>query len=372
MKHKRSQRSVLTLLSQYRGIVMGFAALTIVYFHEWQYLFLWNDTLARAEDVFHRSIIFGPDLFFLMSGIGLTFAMRKYRLLTFWGKRLKRLAIPTLVAALCMALTWHWTLADYIKNVTGWNFYAHSIYSFLWFIPAIMSLYVVFPLYWRFFSRAKNQLVFTLVALAVWAAISYGGTHFFRPDLYGFINRIPIFLTGVQFGWMTQQEKLPKEERRGTFDLEWNKPLFWSVMAVFFVAGALLSYFTNQKGLQLGVPDSNCRIPNYLLSISLTFFIVKLCDIIDQSKVGHAVVSFFGFYGIMSLEFYAIQEWLGGLILPHLQPHLPNAVTNLVLFAVITAAGYALWALNHYFWKGADALAGRVSNNKTPKKGHTA
>ena len=59
-------------------------------------------------------------------------------------------------------------------------------------------------------------------------------------------------------------------------------------------------------------------------------------------------------------------------ILPHLQPHLPNAVTNLVLFAVITAAGYALWALNHYFWKGADALAGRVSNNKTPKKGHTA
>ena len=214
MKHKRSQRSVLTLLSQYRGIVMGFAALTIVYFHEWQYLFLWNDTLARAEDVFHRSIIFGPDLFFLMSGIGLTFAMRKYRLLTFWGKRLKRLAIPTLVAALCMALTWHWTLADYIKNVTGWNFYAHSIYSFLWFIPAIMSLYVVFPLYWRFYSRAKNQLVFTLVALAVWAAISYGGTHLFRADLYGFINRIPIFLTGVQLGWMTQQEKLPKEERR--------------------------------------------------------------------------------------------------------------------------------------------------------------
>lgn len=372
MKHKRSQRSVLTLLSQYRGIVMGFAALTIVYFHEWQYLFLWNDHLARAEDVFHRSIIFGPDLFFLMSGIGLTFAIRKYKLLPFWGKRLKRLAIPTLVAALCMALTWHWTLADYVKNVTGWNFYAHSIYSFLWFIPAILTLYLVFPLYWRFYSRAKNQLVFTLVALAVWAAISYGGTHLFRPDLYGFINRIPIFLTGVQLGWMTQQQKLPKEERRGTFALDGNKPLFWTVMVVFFVAGALLSYFTNQRGLQLGVPDSNCRIPNYLLSVSLTFFIVKLSDIIDQSKIGHAVVKFFGFYGAMSLEFYAIQEWLGGLILPHLQPHLPNVAINLVLFAIITAAGYALWALNHYFWKGTDTLTGRFSNKQTPKKGHLA
>ena len=362
MKHKRSQRSVLTLLSQYRGIVMGFAALTIVYFHEWQYLFLWNDTLARAEDVFHRSIIFGPDLFFLMSGIGLTFAMRKHKLRPCWGGRRKRLAIPTLVAALCMALTWHWTLADYVKNVTGWNFYAHSIYSFLWFIPAIMTLYLVFPLYWRFYSRAKNQLVFTLVALAVWAAISYGGTHLFRADLYGFINRIPIFLTGVQLGWMTQQEKLPKEERRGTFDLEWNKPLFWAVMVVFFVAGALLSYFTNQRGLQLGVPDSNCRIPNYLLSISLTFFIVKLSDIIDQSKVGHAVVKFFGFYGAMSLEFYAIQEWLGGLLLPHLQGHMPNILIDIVLFAVITAAGYALWALNHWFWKGADAAVAKMKN----------
>ena len=70
MKHKRSQRSVLTLLSQYRGIVMGFAALTIVYFHEWQYLFLWNDTLGTGGRRLHRSIIFGPDLFFLMSGIG--------------------------------------------------------------------------------------------------------------------------------------------------------------------------------------------------------------------------------------------------------------------------------------------------------------
>ena len=143
-------------------------------------------------------------------------------------------------------------------------------------------------------------------------------------------------------------------------------------MVVFFVAGALLSYFTNQRGLQLGVPDSNCRIPNYLLSVSLTFFIVKLSDIIDQSKVGHAIVKFFGFYGAMSLEFYAIQEWLGGLILPHLQGHMPNIAIDLVLFAIITAAGYALWALNHYFWKGTDALTGRFSKNQTPEKGHLA
>lgn len=359
-----TSRSVLTLLSRYRGIVMGFAALSIVYFHEWQFLFAGHDRLFRAEEIFHRSIIFGPDLFFLMSGIGLTFAMQKYKLLPFWVKRLRRIAIPTLVAALCMALTWHWSVLDYVKNVTGWNFYAHNMYSFLWFIPAIMTLYVVFPLYWRFFSRAKNQLVFTLVALAVWAAISYGGVHLFRADLYGFINRIPIFLTGVQLGWMTQQEKLPAEQRRGYADLTKYPALFWSLMAVFFVAGALLSYFTNQRGLQLGVPDSNCRIPNYLLSTSLTAFLVKGCELLDRSRVGHAVVAFFGFYGAMSLEFYAIQEWLGGLLLPYLQPHLPNLVINLVLLAVITAAGYALWALNKYFWVGVDRLPPHNNNRK--------
>ncbi|MBO7689709.1 MAG: hypothetical protein J6T14_02565, partial [Clostridia bacterium] len=78
MDSTKRTRSVLSLLSQYRGIVMGFAALTIVYFHEWQYLFAGHDRLLRLEEVFHRSIIFGPDLFFLMSGVGLTFAMRKY------------------------------------------------------------------------------------------------------------------------------------------------------------------------------------------------------------------------------------------------------------------------------------------------------
>lgn len=359
MDTTKRTRSVLSLLSQYRGIVMGFAALTIIYFHEWQYLFAGNERLLHLEDVFHRSFIFGPDLFFLMSGVGLTFAMRKYKLLPFWGKRLRRLALPTLIAALCMALTWHWSLADYIKNVTGWNFYAHSIYSFLWFIPAILTLYVVFPLYWRFYSRARNQLVFTLVALAVWAAISYGGVHLFRPDLYGFINRIPIFLTGVQLGWMTQQERLPKEERRGTVDFQKNAPLFWGVMTVFLIGGIVLSYLTNQKGLSLGVPDSNCRIPNYLLSISLTCFLVKLCEKLDETTVGKWIVKFFAFYGIMSLEFYAIQEWLGGLLLPHLQPHFPNWVLNLILLAVITAAGYALWAVNHYVWLGVDRLRTR-------------
>ena len=329
---------------------MGFAAITIVYFHEWQALFTGVPYLGRLEEIIHRSTIYGPDLFFLLSGVGLTFAMKKYGLWQFWGKRLKRIAIPTLVAALCMALTWHWSLLDYVKNVTGFNFYAHNMYSFLWFIPAIMTLYVLFPLYWRFFSRAKNQLVFTLVALAVWAAISYSCTGIIRADLYGFVNRIPIFLTGVQLGWMTQQERLPKAERRGTVDLLKYPALFWGAMAVFFVSGCVLSYLTNQRGLSLGVPDSNCRIPNYLMSISLTFFIVKVCEWLDETAAGKWIVKFFGFYGLMSLEFYAIQEWLGGLIVPHLYGHMPNAVINLVLFAIITAAGYALWAINHYFW----------------------
>lgn len=341
---------------------MGFAALTIVYFHEWQFLFAENTTLYRMEEVFHRSIIFGPDLFFLMSGIGLTFAMRKYGLWQFWWKRLKRIAVPTLVAALCMALTWHWSLLDYVKNVSGWNFYAHSIYSFLWFIPAIMSLYLVFPLYWRFYSRAKNQLVFTLVALAVWAAISYSCTGIIRADLYGFVNRVPIFLTGVQLGWMTQQEKLPKDQRQGTFSLDGNKPLFWIVMTAMFVVGCVLSYYTNQRGLQLGVPDSNCRIPNYCISVSLTFFLVKLCDVLDRSSIGKGIIAVLAWYGAMSLEFYAIQEWLGGLLLPHLQGGLPNWAINIVILIAVTAAGYLLWALNHYLWKGVDALTTRRSS----------
>ena len=359
--NREPKRSALALLSKYRSVVMGFAALSILYFHEWQYLFVGHDRLLHLEDIFHRSFYFGVDIFFLLSGIGLTFACAKMTSVWhFWGKRLKRIAVPALVAALCIALTNHWTALDYLKNVTGWNFWFHNMYSFLWFIPAILSVYAVFPLYWRFFSRAKNQLVFTLAALLIWAVFCYGGTHFIRPDLYGFFNRIPIFLTGVQLGWMTQQEKLPEEQRKGTFDLDANQPLFWGCIALMFVAGCVLSYLTNQKGLSIVVPDSNCRIPTYLLGISIAFLLVKLCDVLDRSKVGKAIIRCLNFFGVMSLEFYAIQEWLGWLLIPRLQPHMANWLINLVVLFVVTAAGYALWALNHYLWAGVDALASKT------------
>ena len=42
----------------------------------------------------------------------------------------------------------------------------------MWFVPAILTLYLVFPLYWAIFSRAKNKTVFTLTVLVIWLLVS--------------------------------------------------------------------------------------------------------------------------------------------------------------------------------------------------------
>lgn len=38
---------------------------------------------------------------------------------------------------------------------------------FLWFISAITATYLLFPLYWRFFSRSRSKLRFTALFAAV-------------------------------------------------------------------------------------------------------------------------------------------------------------------------------------------------------------
>ena len=67
----------LDLISKYRGAIMGFAALWILFFHEWVTLFVNNQVGVNIEGYLKRIGFCGVDIFLLLSGIGLTFAIRK-------------------------------------------------------------------------------------------------------------------------------------------------------------------------------------------------------------------------------------------------------------------------------------------------------
>lgn len=90
----------LDLISKYRGAIMGFAALWILFFHEWVTLFVNNQVGVNIEGYLKRIGFCGVDIFLLLSGIGLTFAIRKGNVLTFYYRRIKRILLPFLVMAI--------------------------------------------------------------------------------------------------------------------------------------------------------------------------------------------------------------------------------------------------------------------------------
>lgn len=197
----------LDLISKYRGAIMGFAALWILFFHEWVTLFVNNQVGVNIEGYLKRIGFCGVDIFLLLSGIGLTFAIRKGNVLTFYYRRIKRILLPFLVMAIIRCALEKWPIIEFWKNISGINFYTKSIYSFLWFVPAILTLYLFFPWYYKLFTKTKKPVLFFLCSLEVWLVFSLFVRETMRGDLYGFTNRIPVFLAGVLLGWPDTAEK---------------------------------------------------------------------------------------------------------------------------------------------------------------------
>lgn len=211
----------------------------------------------------------------------------------------------------------------------------------------------------RFWST-KKPVLFFLCSLEVWLVFSLFVRETMRGDLYGFTNRIPVFLAGVLLGWLTQQKKTTFT--KGT----------WCLIAITFVTGLYLAYITNYKDYYLLVPTSNCCVPNFMISVSLPFLMAKFLDILSHAKytkpVGIGLTKVLSFFGTFSLEFYCVQEWLGWKIMGKMfEQQRPGWLINLAVLLAITAVSFAAHFLFQQFWKLVDWLIGMI-----PKPGKKA
>ena len=333
------------LLSKYRKLLMGFAALWIFVLHEWVLVFDVPDQLT-IEAFIKRIGFCGVDIFFFLSALGLHFSVKSHSTLSFYYRRIRRLAIPFLAVALLRCVVEGWTAWEFVGNVSGFNFYTKGIYILLWFVPAIATLYLLFPLYHRLFSRAKNKVAFTAIVLAIWLLESRALIGVMREDLYDFTNRIPIFCVGCLFGYLSEQE-----ERR-------LSPKAWAALGLMLMVGVILSYLTNYRDMPLLVPTPNCCVPNFLMTISLCMLFSKGLDLLTKVSWLKPLIAglgkFLSFFGAISLEFYCVQEWLGDQLKPLLTPRFGPLTINLFLFISITASGLALFEIQKGAWKLMD------------------
>lgn len=338
----------LNVVNKYRSPLMGFAALWILFFHMWQPLFTAESPAALfyAENVVKRLGFEGVDIFFLLSGMGMTYAIGKHSLKEYYYRRFKRLALPFLAIASIRAVVEHWGFPAFIQTVTGITFLFVNMYVCLWFVTGIAILYLLFPLYWHAFSRSRSKLLFTAAIIALWYVLSLALIGRLRYDLYGFTNRLPIFFTGVYLGYRAQNGGLRASRR-----------VALCIAAALAAVGLVLSFLCNFRSLAFLLPYSNCCLPDYLTALGLCVLITELFKLIGGAGAfGHGVVKLFSFFGGISLEFYCVQEFLGGKTVNALTGKVPDLAVNLAVLVVVTLSAWLLSRANTLLWCGVDAL----------------
>ena len=341
-----NSRNGFLLVSQFRNAIMGIAALWVLFFHAWIPVMpastAGHFNLFGFIERYLKAIGYcGVDIFLLVSGLGLTFAIKKGSLLRFYYRRLRRIILPPLVVSLLLWNIFGWSTLEFFQNISGYNFYFKDTTCFLWFIPAIVTLYLLFPLYYKVFDRFRNKILFTAAAIALWLIISLLLLNVMRPDLYGFTNRIPVFIIGILFGYITQNKK----------DIVF-KAWTYICLIVNLALGLYLAYLTSILNYSFILPYSNI-LPNCLIAVSLPFLIAKILDLAERhlSLFGKVLTAVIGFFGTFTLESYCVQEWFVKIINDLMDDGISIHLINLGMFFVINATAWAASVLFRYLWE---------------------
>ena len=339
----------IALINKYRGQIMGVAALLIIVFHTWYRLAVPETSpklLYYAELAVTKLGYFGVDIFFLLSGIGLSYAIVKYSTKQFLLRRFKRLAYPVLIAAAVQAVMEGWSFPEYLLCVSGVGFFIGKDY-FLWFISAITATYLLFPLYWRFFSRSRSKPRFTALFAAVWYLCSIPLAGVLKPIVFLFLNRVPSFVLGVLLGWQQQNGGL-KMSRRAVN----------TAAAVSAAAGLILGALCTFGETAFFRPPYNSAFPGLLIAFGFTVLLAELGGLLDRGgRAARGVNGFFGFYGRISLEIYCVQEFLGPIAADAARTlGCGSMAVNLVQLAAVTLSAWLL----HILTDRVLALTGRL------------
>ncbi len=340
------------LISKYRAVIMGLAAIWIHLYHAWIHTIInpvtgFGTAMSSVETYIVNIGNTGVDIFLLMSGMGLTYAIKKDPLPKFYFRRIRRVYLPFLIAAIVSAVIEKWSIATFFGNISGYNFFAADINSYCWFVPAVITLYLFFPLYYLVFDKVRKKIVCTAVAIMIWLLLNIMLTSVMRLDMYGFINRIPVFLIGIYFGYMSQNRK----------DIVF-KARHYVLIILTFIASLFLLYIYKFQNFLIILTQEKLFVPNCLFAMSYPFLIAKLMDILERRipKFGKGIVKALSFWGMISLEVYLVYTcflvtFFRPIVLWIRSFGLPPVLINLIVFALTSLLAWILYMACTYFWK---------------------
>lgn len=244
------------------------AALWILIFHLWI-----NLSGTIAEQFVIQIGYVAVDLFFFMAAYSL--ADKELEYLPFLKNRFVNIYLKFVIFAVIMAFCKGWDLIRAGKVIAGIELFEKGGGAFLWFLPALMVFYLVYPAFLKWNCKYKIGIV-----LLAWFVFSLASERVLAYNsIFIFTNRIPVILAG----YVLKKRDLPK----------------WVPFVCLPLGVALLYFFGFQP--RLNVPFYSFY---FVLGIVLVVAIAGLSAYIPKVKI-------IDFLGSVTLEIYAVQMVFG-------------------------------------------------------------
>ena len=274
-----------------KKVIMSFSALMIIIFHLWINITKPNTNIYLIETYLRYIGYIGVDIFFFLSAYSLA-SNEIDNYLNFIFKRFKKIYLKFIIFGVIAFFFNKWSFLKLLKIIFGIEFLTKGGGSFLWFIPAIMIIYILLPLYKKLDNKYKIIApiitIITYLILVITLSINK------KTTLLIFINRIPIILLGYYFSKLK------------IFGLFFNYYLYLNHF--------YLSYFQDIF---------------YVLSIPLIIGVILLLDKIKSNKL-------FNYLGSITLEVYAIQMIFGYSLTGKLVKIISNSfLTNIISIVIV-------------------------------------
>ena len=266
-----------------KKVIMTFSSLMIIIFHLWINLSLKNTKLDEIETFIRYISFIGVDIFFFLSAYSLE-RSKIDNYLEFIKSRFKKIYLKFIIFSILAFFLNNWNFLKLLKTITGLDLFLKGGGSFLWFIPAIMIIYLLIPLYKKY-DNFKTLIITIISYLLLVVLLSI----FNKTHLLIFINRIPIILIGYYFSKLKVLEKL-----------RLNNYLYFSLSLILLILGLFLSYYIYKSYFNIKYFGDIF----YLTSIPLVIGVILLLDRINTNKI-------FNYLGSITLETYMVQMLFG-------------------------------------------------------------
>ena len=268
------------------------AAFQILFFHLWAPI-----TSTQIEQFVLKTAYVGVDMFFFLSAYSL--AGREIDYVPFLKDRVLKLYAKFAFFVLIMALfSKSFGVIRAVKSLMFIEFFQKGGGAFLWFIPAILIFYAVYPLFLKWNSRFK-----VIWVLLIWLVAGVFSEHVLSyTAVFIFTNRIPVILAGYLFKTYCtgNRDAIMPDNNKMNRTIQ----ILRRSWILLIPLGVLLLYMYGFK-VRLNFP---IRDMFYVLAIPSVIGLVTLSSYVKKYAVTESL-------GSITLELYAVQMIFGQRIL---------------------------------------------------------